>query len=347
VDGLHGQSRGDGGVKRIISPLLALGRHRSFQVVVSLAIGILLLWLAFARVDLRSLAARLSQIEPKWLALAMIVYWIALSLRSWRWRIILAPARKLDFGQVFQALIIGYAANNVLPARVGELLRADYVGRRYGVPRLSVIGTIVVERLFDVIVFLGFIFAGLAALHLRGNSDIGRILHIVEILAVGCGLLLAGLLVLVNVRHMALPAAFAFLDRHRKSLTDGLHLITGAPEVVMLTAATVVVWSADSFSVWLLCKAIHVDLSLLALLFVMGMACLAALIPAAPANIGALQFAMGLAFPLLGLSKDSGIALSLLFQGCFILSSTLVGGILYLAGAFNAAARRVDSRPGQ
>jgi uncharacterized membrane protein YbhN (UPF0104 family) len=325
-------------------PLAALGRHRTFQVVASLAVGAILLWLALARVDLRSLTARLQQIEPGWLVLAMGAYWIALSLRSWRWRIILAPARRLHFGQVFQALVIGYAANNVLPARIGELLRADYVGRRYGVPRLSVIGTIVVERLFDVIVFLGFIFAGLAALHLQGNSDIGRILHIVEILAVGCGLLLAALLVLVNVRHIALPAAFAFLDRHRKSLTDGLHLITGAPEVAALAAATAVVWTADSLSMWLLCRALGIDLGLLQLLLVMGMSCLAALIPAAPANIGALQYALVLAFQLLGYNADAGFGMSLLIQGCFILSSTLVGGILYLAAAFAPAARRVNSR---
>ena len=70
----------------------------------------------------------------------------------------------------------GYAANYVLPARLGELVRADFLGRRYGVSRLSVVGTIVVERVFDLIVFVGFIFAGLWALHLRDDSRLAPVL---------------------------------------------------------------------------------------------------------------------------------------------------------------------------
>jgi uncharacterized protein (TIRG00374 family) len=324
----------------LIRGLMALGRHRLFQVAASLTIGAILLWLALAKIDVASLSARLRQVQLPWLALAMLVYWCALALRSWRWRIILAPACRLSFGQVFHGLIIGYAANNVLPARLGELLRADFLGRRYGIPRLSVIGTIVVERLFDVVVFIGFIFAGLAALHSRQDIRIAPILHAVEILAVGCVLLAAVLIILVNVRHKSLPTSLAFLEAHLKSLTDGLHRITGAAEVAVLAAATGIVWAVDSLSVWLLCRALGIDPGLLPLLLIMGMSCLAALIPAAPANIGALQVALVLAFELLGYDPDAGFGLSLLVQGCFIVSSTLVGGALYvMAGVTGAAAR--------
>ena len=319
-----------------------LARNRIFQAVLSLSIGGVFLWLAFKRTDIGELARNLGQVRTGWLAAAFASYWIALMLRSWRWQIILAPVRRLTFGQVFHGLLVGYAANYLLPARLGELVRANFLGRRYNLSRLSVIATIVVERLFDVIVFLGFIFAGLAAIHRQSDSQIAPILYIGEAVAAGCIILGAVLVILVKIRHKPLPQVIGFLEKPKKSLTEGLHLITGAPEVAVLIAATVVVWTADSLAVWLLCQALGYDLYLLPLLLIMGMSCLAALIPAAPANIGALQFALVEAFMLLHLHNPDlgGNSLALLTQGCFVMSCILVGGALYVRATLVAVRRR-------
>lgn len=309
---------------------MSILRNRVFQAVISLAIGALFLWLAIARIDMNQLWAKLRQVDIEWLVLAMAGYWVALTLRSWRWRIILTPVRRMPLGEVMNGLLVGYAANYVLPARLGELVRADFLGRRYGVSRLAVIGTIVVERLFDVVVFIGFILAGLWALHLRDDSRITPVLHAVELVSAACILVAVALLVLLQLRHRALPAPLAFLDKQVKSLAEGLHLITGAAEVALLTAATAVVWTADSTATWLLTRSLGVTLSFSQLLLVMGMSCLAALIPAAPANIGALQYALVLAFELLTLPGDTGFSLAILTQGCFVASCILVGGALYI-----------------
>jgi glycosyltransferase 2 family protein len=314
---------------------MKLLRHRLFQVAVSLAIGVALLWLAIARIDIAALGTELARVRPGWLAAAVGAYWIALGLRSWRWGILLAPVRRLAFGQVFHGLLVGYAANNLLPARLGELVRADFVGRRHQISRLSVVGTIVVERLFDVVVFVGFIFAGMAALHTTGDARIGQILHLVELVAAGCVLLAVLLLVVLRLRHKPLPRAITFLESHLHALAEGLHLITGGREVVLLVLATAIVWTADTLTFWLLARALNTDLALLQLLLVMGMSCLAALIPAAPGNIGALQYALVLAFQLLGLQGVTGFSLATLAQGCCIAGSTLVGGVLYLLAALD------------
>src|SRR5689334_7997824 len=196
---------------------MKLLRHRLFQVALSLAIGVVLLWLAIARIDVAALGTELSRVQPGWLIAGVATYWVALALRSWRWRILLAPVRRLAFGQVFYGLLVGYAANNLLPARLGELVRADFVGRRYRITRLSVVGTIVVERLFDVVVFVGFIFAGIAALHTTRDVRIGQILHLVELVAVGCVVLVVLLLAVLRLRHKPLPRTMTFLEKHLHS----------------------------------------------------------------------------------------------------------------------------------
>jgi glycosyltransferase 2 family protein len=321
---------------------MKLLRHRLFQVALSLTIGVVLLWLAIARIDVAALGTELSRVQPGWLVAGIATYWVALALRSWRWGILLAPVRRLSFGQVYYGLLVGYAANNLLPARLGELVRADFVGRRYQISRLSVMGTIVVERLFDVVVFIGFIFSGIAALHTTGDARIGQILHLVELVAVGCVVLVVLLLAVLRLRHKPLPRAITFLEKHLHSLGEGLHLITGAREVALLVVATAIVWTADTFTFWLMTQALNTDLGLLQLLLVMGMSCLAALIPAAPGNIGALQYALVLAFQLLGLAGVTGFSLATLAQGCCIAGSTLVGGGLYLLSAFGGGKRLAE-----
>jgi uncharacterized protein (TIRG00374 family) len=315
-------------------------RHRLFQVIASLVVGIVLLWLAIARIDIAGLGSELRQVRLAWLLPGIASYWIALMLRSWRWGIILAPVRRLGFGAIFHGLLVGYAANYLLPARLGELVRADFLGRRHRISRLSIVGTIVVERLLDVIVFIGFVFAGLAALHTTGDSRVGPILHLVELVAAGCVVLAVLLLVVTRLRHKPLPQALGFLEHRLKSLADGLHLITGGREIALLVVATVIVWTADTLSFWFLARALGTDLTLLPMLLVMGMSCLAALIPAAPGNIGAAQYALVLAFQLLGLPGVTGFGLATLVQGCYIAGSTLVGGVLYLLAALGSAGGR-------
>src|SRR5262249_17238085 len=152
-------------------------------------------------------------------------------------------------------LLVGYAANNLLPARLGELVRADFVGRRYQISRLAVVGTIVVERLFDVVVFIGFIFAGIAALHTTGDARIGQILHLGGLVAVGWVVLVVLLLAVLGLSPKPLPRAITFLEKHLHSLAEGLHLITGAREVTLLVVATAIVWTADTLSFWLMSRA--------------------------------------------------------------------------------------------
>ncbi len=309
---------------------MSILRNRIFQAAISLVIGAFFLWRAIERTQMDEVWRKLHEVDLGWLLTALAAYWLALTLRSWRWRIILAPVRRLPLGHVAYGLLVGYAANYLLPARLGELVRANFLGRRYGVSRLSVIGTIVVERLFYVIVFIGFFFAGLWALHLREDSRIAQVLPFIELAAAACVVGVVALVVLVQFKHRALPKPLAFLEGQLKSLAEGLHLITGAREVAALAVATAVVWTADSVATWLLCRSLGTTLGFSQLLFVMGLSCLAALLPLAPANIGALQYFLGLAFALIALSNETGFGLATLIQGCFVASCILVGGALYV-----------------
>ena len=116
--------------------------------VVTLALLVLL-------VDRRELWHALRTANYLYLAPAIVLYFIGQWFRALRWQYLLSPIARISTGRLYPVIIIGYMANNVLPARLGELVRAVYLARRE--PAVTVpasIATLSVERLYDGLTLL-------------------------------------------------------------------------------------------------------------------------------------------------------------------------------------------------
>jgi uncharacterized protein (TIRG00374 family) len=94
---------------------------------------------------------------PSMLGLLFAFYW----LKTMRWQWLLAPAAPLTVKQLFPPMLIGFAANNLLPAHLGEFVRVFVVRKKYGVPASTVLSTVVLERIFDVLAILALFGVGL------------------------------------------------------------------------------------------------------------------------------------------------------------------------------------------
>ncbi|HPF02169.1 MAG TPA: lysylphosphatidylglycerol synthase transmembrane domain-containing protein [Bacteroidales bacterium] len=119
-----------------------------------LAIGILLLWLAFRTVDFRGLAEGLKGADYSWLILSSFFGIVAYLSRARRWIILINPlGYNPSFANTFYALMSGYLANLALP-RVGEITRCMALGKKEKIPADQLVGTVVVERTIDFISLL-------------------------------------------------------------------------------------------------------------------------------------------------------------------------------------------------
>ncbi len=87
-------------------------------------------------------------------------YTINLAVRVIRWRTLLQDVKALSFSSVGTALLVGYAMNNILPARLGELFRANFAGLRYQAPRSAIAGSIIVERTLDGLIVVASLVLG-------------------------------------------------------------------------------------------------------------------------------------------------------------------------------------------
>jgi len=116
---------------------------------IGIAISVALLFFLFFGIDYRQFLRAL-QGARYWYAVPIIgLLFLGCYLRALRWRWIMLPVKPIPVYHLFTAVVIGYMANDLLPARAGELVRAHVVGSRDKVSRATAFATIVVERLFD------------------------------------------------------------------------------------------------------------------------------------------------------------------------------------------------------
>ncbi|MGB3613021.1 MAG: lysylphosphatidylglycerol synthase transmembrane domain-containing protein, partial [Elainellaceae cyanobacterium] len=130
------------------------------QGLLGVAVGVVFLWLAFRNTTWQQVQSILTDIHSGWLAIAIAAYGIDLCVRVSRWRHLLKDVKRLSFNAVGRSLLVGYAMNNVLPARLGELVRANFTGYRYGISRTAVIASIAIERVLDGLIVIGCLVVG-------------------------------------------------------------------------------------------------------------------------------------------------------------------------------------------
>ncbi len=158
----------------------SLFRSRRFQAVASIVLAIGLLAFFLSRVPLAEIGRRLADVSPGWLAASVVLSLFVFVLRAVRWIWILEPVGRVPFVPAFRATAIGFAANTVLPARAGEVLRPAILARERGLPFAALLASIVFERVLDALaqlLFLGIALAsgsGTTRDHGLGPDPMGR-----------------------------------------------------------------------------------------------------------------------------------------------------------------------------
>ncbi len=286
-------------------------------------IGAIFLWLSLRQTSLAQVQAILIEADRGYLWLALLTYWIDLGFRVARWRILLWEIKPLSFRSVSLALVVGYAANNLLPARLGELFRADFAGRRYYLSRSAVIASIFVERVLDGLVLVLCLIGG--SLFVAGHPVLDRLTVLSALVFLG----IFGLLWLINrgflaARIQAVPAIAARWQSFRTGL--GIMRGQGVLKVVVLS---LIIWLLEGTAIWLVLKAVGVSLNGLQMLPIIGITSLSTLIPSAPGFVGTYQYAYALGLQLFDYSSALGIATATAVQLFLLGSVTIIGFILY------------------
>src|SRR6185295_5034004 len=124
------------------------------RTIVVLAVAVALIALFLHNVDLWGVLAAISLARPEWLALSLATMVVNLAIRALRWKYLLEPLAPTTFASAFRATAVGFAANTVLPARAGEVIRPYFLARHEHMSATGAFATIILERLLDVVAVL-------------------------------------------------------------------------------------------------------------------------------------------------------------------------------------------------
>ena len=302
-------------------------KRRIIQLLAAVIGTIFFLVLAFYRTPLALVGAAMAQADPLWIAAAIACYAANLALRSLRWQLIVRPVARLSYRGIAEALLVGYGLNTIMPARIGELVRIEFLNRTSDLPRIWGATSVVVERLCDGVAVVGCLGVGLllgatasaAGDELAGVLVSGGTLFAVA-LAAACFLSGPALSRLV-LRFPALAAPFDNLRRGFAILHTGRH-------VLPVVGLTLVIYVPDVLTAWCMVKAAGLTLAPSYALVLVGTAALSTLVPAGPAYLGTLQFAYALAVEFAGGDRALGIAAATLDQLCVLLPVSIIAALI-------------------
>ena len=306
-----------------------------WRLAVGLVVSAIFFGLIVKGLDFEAFFNNITGADYAWLIPGVAVYFLGVWARTWRWHYMLRHIQPIGMWPLFRYVCIGYMGNNIYPARAGELLRSYILKRETGVRMSASLATVLVERLFDGLVMLLFVFVALPFVTL--NDELERfkpVIVVLTILFVGAliiFLVLAARPTLARAIYAPLirtlfPAAFEkpALDMAERFL-KGLESLARGREVFMIFATTVVVWLFETGKYWFVMQAFDFDVSIFTLILMNGIVNLATSLPGLPGHAGTFDFPGIMVLSAAGVDKATATAYTTVLHIALWLPITLLG----------------------
>jgi uncharacterized protein (TIRG00374 family) len=293
-------------------------------------IGGVFLWLAVRHVDPRNLERALREMEGKWLIAGVAVYLAAIGLRCLRWGILLRATGTVKWRHAAEALVTGFAANYILPGRVGELFRADYARRVFNISRFTALGTIVVERVCDGIVVVSALWIGFAWVVctrlVAPEKPWVVLVGAASSMIFGAAMIFILVSQRIDLRRIGVMES---ISTRWDRLIDGVSsVLRGHARVIALYS--IGVWILEVLALASVVRSFGVSLSPPESLMLLGLASLSTLVPTAPGYVGTYQLVFAHVFQMFGYQEATGIISATAVQIFCFGTVTILGGIVLL-----------------
>ena len=271
------------------------------QAAFGLLLGMLLsgvcLWYAFRGVSLNALAHNVGRVGAGWVAASVAGCLFSLVLRAARWRLLLHGGSGIGFWSLLSSTFIGMMANNVLPARLGEVVRAWVLARRERAPAVTVLASIAVERLFDIVALVGIL--GLALVVspplAGGNTSAFHRAGVAGFLLSTVGAV--ALLITVRYQSLILRTTERWKEQLRhawalqginifRRFLDGLWVLRGRMQTAVTVVLSFGIWAFGIVSLYVLAQGFGLALTLVQVTLVFVIVLFGIAIPSAPGFVG-------------------------------------------------------------
>jgi uncharacterized protein (TIRG00374 family) len=294
----------------------------------------------------RELANALGEADYLWLIPGTIVLFVAICARCVRWSVLMRPVAPLGPRRLFPYAIIGYMANNLLPARAGEVVRAIVLGDRENVSRMGTFGTIAVERLFDgcalvLMLLIAGSFVGFEDSRLQAIAWASTFFFLAAV--VGFYVLTLNEARAKRVIHFflrILPARFENLAADlADNLVGSLRSVHEPRSLALVVLFSGMAWLIEAGAYAVIGQGFDMDVSFAHYCLLLSAANLAIIIPTFFGGTGPFEWAAKLVLVGAGVSDSVAGAYSIVAHGVILVPTTILG--LILLWSFGVSFRRI------
>jgi len=301
------------------------------------------LYIAFKGTTISGIFSYILQGKYIYVAPALLSLWLYCYIRSVRWGLFFD--RKLDNKLLFSATVVGLMANNILPARTGEVYKAYILGHKSSVSKSYCLGTVLLERLWDALTLVLFsvvIFIWVGLFSTTGLEKALYNIHVKQlalIFGILCFLILLFLLIWVRNSgyFIKLICRFAgvfslsfadFCSVRLTKLSEGLVIFRGWKKVSMIAVLSLIIWLMAALTIYYMFKVFSIELGLMAACLLLVVIGLFVMIPSL-GSLGTMQMGFIVGLGAFGINKADALSFSLVYQFVDTMPVILAGLILF------------------
>jgi uncharacterized protein (TIRG00374 family) len=265
--------------------------------VLGLLISMGLLWYALRDLHMEEIWAALQGANYWWLVPGVAVYFVSVWFRAWRWGFLLRSSKQVSANRLFPVVVIGYMGNDILPFRLGEVLRAYVLWRKEEINVGTTLTTAVLERLFDGLTMVLFVLFGLLFVPL--STLLSQLVTVASLVFFGA---LVVFLFLAAQPDLLRRIAHTMIERLVpgrlrppllnliEGVVTGLESLRSGRDVLVIFGVTLWVWILETLKYWLVSFAFpDLHLSYVGILLMGGAVNLLTALPSLPGYIGTFE----------------------------------------------------------
>lgn len=317
-------------------------------------ISVVFIWLAFRKIDYNELWIGLTKADYIYLLPAILINIVQIYLRALRWGYLIEPVKKMGSYNLFSATAIGFMANNILPARLGEFVKAYAIGKQENVSVSASFATIIVERILDLLTVFILMFLVFYAVDLPYESAKAE-----KMLKYGGGMLALIFLVMLillfyfknnkerfkNLANKVMkPISLRAANKMSKFLdafASGLSVLQRGHHLIPIIFHSFIIWVLSAVPIYIILISFGYVLPFSVSLFILVVLSLAVAIPSAPGFIGTFHYACALGLGLFNVPEEEALSVAIILHAISFFPITLIG--LYFLWRGKMTLREVES----
>ncbi|ETA67438.1 hypothetical protein MettiDRAFT_0862 [Methanolobus tindarius DSM 2278] len=302
----------------------------SKKTIFSFIVSFLILFILVKNVDSEAVLEVSKSASLSLLIMAFILHYISFLARGTRWNTLLKVAGiSTKILSVTKMVFLSWFVNSIVPAKLGDIYRSYLLKKSTDTPISASLGTIFIERIFDIAILLLLLTSSGLVIF---NRNIPQ--QISEAMGIGYFLLLIVIMGLIFVWifkdrfYDILPEKFHF---HFRNLHNGVYLSLSDKKTILRTITmTILIWALEASRFMLVTKSLGINLGFEIIIFVVLAASLLTAIPLTPAGLGAVEVSIVFLLGIFGTDVATGTSIALLDRLISYWSILITGALVYI-----------------